>query len=517
MTEPSGRESTGLQSSWLQGCGAAILLMLGILWLHISPLHSDLYHRVLPLNSVYWGVVIDLAIVCALAGGVLSLLKKTDSTQRSAWWAMIAAVLLWRLHLFLIWQGSIPARPVKPNITLLVCIGIGLALRFTSRAGYQRMVQGLQLVLGLVGVCIFWIMPELLYTAIHPEPHEQPGFARVVPQAVKPERRVVWVVFDELSQDQLTDHRQPGIDLPAFDRLRSESVTFSNVQPAGYYTELVLPSLLWGNIVKGERSNLDGQLSVKTNNGWQRFPADQSIFADAHRAGWSTGVAGWYNPYCRTYAAELDRCRWLLSTPIPGEYSPQQSVVWNVFAPVRKSVLRLVGHKFRAPTNAVVHASDYSKMMDWSHQLIDDEDVRFVFLHLPIPHPYGIYDRRTAQMGVEGSYLDNLVLADSAMSQIMQWIDSTQSAAETTLVVCSDHSWRVPMWRKTPGWTAEDEAAAKGRFDTRPVLMVRLAGETQPQAISQAFPALKEHDLVETLLKGSPTPDALGAWALAQR
>ena len=50
--------------TWLEGCGAAILFTLAYTWFHISPLHTDLYHRLLPLNSVYWGVAIDVVVMC---------------------------------------------------------------------------------------------------------------------------------------------------------------------------------------------------------------------------------------------------------------------------------------------------------------------------------------------------------------------------------------------------------------------------------------------------------------------
>ena len=42
--------------TWLEGCGAAILFTLAYTWFHISPLHTDLYHRLLPMNSVYWAL-----------------------------------------------------------------------------------------------------------------------------------------------------------------------------------------------------------------------------------------------------------------------------------------------------------------------------------------------------------------------------------------------------------------------------------------------------------------------------
>jgi hypothetical protein len=353
--------------------------------------------------------------------------------------------------------------------------------------------------------------------AIHREPHEQSGFVRPVPHASLPQHRIVWVVFDELSYDQIVDHRQAGINLPAFDRLRAESLIFSHVQPAGYFTGLVLPSLLTGKTVISERSNLDGDLSVKTESGWAKLNADQSIFADVHAKGWSTGVAGWYNPYCRTYGAELDRCDWIYSAPTPGGFDPRKSVWTNAFAPIRQLFLEAIGRTDPAYSDTAAHTSDYRQLMDWSHQLLADENTRFVFLHLPIPHPPNIYSRQTGTLGATGSYLDNLVLADSALSEVMQWIAATKSAPLTTLVICSDHSWRVPMWSKNGIWTAEDERASQGKFDPRPVLMVHLPEEKAPYTISQPFMAIKEHDLIENLLTTEPTPQSLLAWISTQQ
>jgi hypothetical protein len=503
----------------LQGCGLAILLMLGTLWVHISPKHANLYHSLLPLNHVYWGMVIDLAAVCVLATVALSFIERLPPRARfggtSLWWAVLGALFIASIHSGMTRLMWVNARSFTPEFTFITCACIGIALSLWKRSFYVRIVGAIRLTLALLGVCIFWIMAQLVYMAIHPEPHEESGFIKPVPHAALPLHRIVWVVFDELSQDQVADHRQPGVDLPAFDRLRAESLTFTKVRPAGYYTGLVLPSLLLGKIVTAERSNLDGQLSVKTAQGWTNLLANESIFADAQRQGWRTGVAGWYNPYCRTYASQLDRCDWLFSSPLPGDYDPRKSVLANVFAPLRQPLLGIMGDNDPSASDTVEHTSDYRQLMEWSHQLIADEDIRFVFLHLPVPHPPGIYDRRTLKLGAQGSYLDNLVLADSALSKIMQWIAATKSAPLTTLVMCSDHSWRVPMWSKSVIWTAEDDRASRGKFDPRPVLIVRLPGETKPYDVSQPFSAVKEHDLVESLLKTTPTPEALKAWASA--
>ena len=75
--------------------------------------------------------------------------------------------------------------------------------------------------------------------------------------------RIVWLLFDELSYDQAFDHRFPGLAMPAFDKLKSESVSFSDLQPAGYHTERVIPSFFLGHVVNDIRSNLDGEPMVQ--------------------------------------------------------------------------------------------------------------------------------------------------------------------------------------------------------------------------------------------------------------
>jgi hypothetical protein len=503
--------------TWLEGAGAGLLLTLRYTWLHLSPLHSDLYHRLLPLNSIFWGVAIDLVFVSLLASFILGLLDRYDPSRKSLWWALLAGFLASRVYVFLVWLGIVSASLIKPQLLLILCLVAAIAFWFLARRFYPQAVEIFRLGLALVGLSIFWALPQLVYMAMRPEPHEQPTFVRPVTQAALPQRRIIWLLFDELSQDQVIDHRQPGIQLPELDSFRSQSVMFSDVQPAGYYTELVLPSLILGKRITGERSDLQGQLSVKTTDmGWHKFPVDESIFAAAQRSGWPSGVAGWYNPYCRTYASVLNWCAWTLTTPLPGEYSPDQSVLLNAFAPIRRSTLRLIGQKQHVPSSAQNMASDDSEIMQWSHELIDDENIRFLLIHLPVPHPGGYYNRHTGELGVAGSYLDNLVLADKTLGQLTQWINATHSAPQTTIILCSDHSWRVPMWRKSPQWTSEDERVSGNRFDPRPVLMVRFPDETTPRTIAQPFPALKEHNLIDALMHNAMSPSDLEAWAAQQ-
>lgn len=504
----------GLLTILLEGCGAGILLMLRYAWPHLSPLHTDLYHRMLPMNSVYGAVAIDLAIVCLVCAAVFWVLDRRDAKGTTLAWTVVGAALFTQAWAFFVGQGYINVHLIKPVWLALVCIGVGVALWFWRRVWYRGAVKMFRGGLALLGICIVWMLPQLIHMAAHAEPHDVRQFARAVPAASLPQRRVIWILFDELSQDQTFDHRQPGMELPQLDKFRSQSVMFSDVRPAGYFTELVLPSLLWGHVVTAERSDLSGNLSVKSAGRWQRYPTGETVFADAERGGWSTGLSGWYNPYCRTYGEYLDWCAWSMRwSEIPGKYRQGSSLWWNANAPLMRAEAKLTGRKNPTPSTVENHTEDYRDLMRGAHTLIDDGKIGFVFLHLPLPHPGGFYDRKTGQIGVHGSYLDNLALTDRTLGELMGWIAQTPLASQTTVIVCSDHSWRVPLWSKTSTWTKEDAAASRGRFDPRPVLMVHFPGETAPGVVGEPFAAIREHDLVELLLHGAMTPKELEGWA----
>ena len=143
-------------------------------------------------------------------------------------------------------------------------------------------------------------------------------------------------------------------------------------------------------------------------------------------------------------------------------------------------------------------------------KLIRDGQLLFVFIHLPVPHPPGFYDRNSHQLSARGNYLDNLVLADDTLQQIQLEIAQTPWAADTTLIISSDHSWRIPIWRNQPGWTAEEERVSGGVFDTRPVFVIHFPGQIEGTAITAKESELLEHDIVAAMLDGKvDSPESL--------
>jgi len=354
--------------------------------------------------------------------------------------------------------------------------------------------------------------------AFHGQASDQLAFRTPV-NASPPPRRIIWILFDELSYAQAFESRDASLVLPNFDWLRERSTLFSELSPAGYYTVRVVPSFLIGRQVQDLRSTLNGQalIRLEKSSHWQQLYPRQTIFAEAQRDGWTTGVAGWSNPYCRLLSPVLNSCYWLPDQFTPGflysHMSPRRSALKNAFAPLANSILRLQHKPSPDPGLNEFHRRDAEELIAPAMALIRDEQMGFVFIHLAVPHPPGVYDRRTEQTRNSGSYLDNLALADRDLGELLAAVSSTNRANRTTIVVCSDHSWRVPMWRNSLIWTQEDERASNGFFDSRPVLIVHFPEQTAGVEVKQPENSLILHAMLEAMLRGEiANRQQLAAW-----
>ncbi len=489
-----------------QGFAAAILLLLLRVWPQISPHHAVLYHSFLPMQSMIWGVFIDLIVVALLAALLFSYLERSEAGRRNAVWALVAAVLVPALaaDVAAVWQINLPH--IYGELLFYGTLLLALALRWLRPVFYQRAVRGSRFLLLLVGCSLVWMVPELLYQALRAQPADtEVPVSRAGPSSVAMPvggRRIVWLLFDELSYNQVFEHRFPGLSMPVFDKLKSESVLFTDLQPVGDTTERVVPSFFLGQVVNRLRSDLDGRPSVKLagQRGWQSFDAHATVFADAQRLGWTTGVVGWHNPYCRILAGTLNYCFWTMGDGQWNGTAPSYSALRNALAPVMEVVEGWQQSSDHPQEKK--HAADLAALVPQAEALIRDQSIGFVFIHLSVPHPPGIYDRRSPHPGATGTYIDNLALADRTLGKLMETLNATPAAAKTTLIVCSDHSWRIALWRPTGQWSREEEIASQGRFDPRPVLMIHQPGQRAEQDVNQPFDEIRIHDIIEHLLRG---------------
>ena len=129
-----------------------------------------------------------------------------------------------------------------------------------------------------------------------------------------------------------------------------------------------------------------------------------------------------------------------------------------------------------------------------------------MFIHLPVPHPPGIYDRRSGHQRATGTYIDDLALAAMSLEQLMATLETTASAAKTTVIVCSRPLLAGGLVAaNTAMESEEEETASHGRFDPRPVLMIHFPGQTTEHDITRPFDEIRIHDIIARMLRGQGT------------
>ena len=316
--------------------------------------------------------------------------------------------------------------------------------------------------------------------------------------------------------------------MPAFDALAAQSSVLTHVIPAGSKTDLVLPALIMGKPVEAIRASAAGELYTRETDRspWAVFPQHDTVFQDALNRGYSTGVAGWFNPYCRILPEVLDHCFWRMYTVLDNGLGSDESFTTNVrmaIAAVRAGGLHdpaMTGTDWLASQHNLGgrgHLADYNQLLAEGKRLLADASVNLVLLHLPVPHPGGIFDRRTGQFALKHtSYVDNLALADQCLAALRKELERLGEWETAAVVVMGDHSWRTNlMWRPMPTqWTAEDEKASQGgQFDDRPAYLVKLPEQKSGLQIDVPFDAVKTRALLDGLLAGQwKTPEQMAAW-----
>jgi hypothetical protein len=387
----------------------------------------------------------------------------------------------------------------------------GILLLFVQRRRWYRAVLRLGdtagVFLAIFALCsiaqLVWVMRW------KPSPQQYTATWAKTPQTPRQHPLLVWIVFDELSYDQVFEHRAHDLRLPAFDSLRSQSTVYTNVQPIGRRTVMVIPSLFTGHLIDDFRYSFDNRFNVHYTGvpGWHPLDGKQTVFADAQKSGWRTAAVGWYNPYCSIYTSALDNCFWTNRDTIDGPMAQGNSLWRNTLSPLQQMAHGAVYSTRRAERDLCSYdvRQRYQTHIDLQHhafQLLKTDQADFIFLHLAVPHSPNIWSRINDNytQTCNSSYLDNLALADRYLGQILGVLKSSPRWKDTTLIVQGDHSWRIDLWNWMPSWTGEDEAASRQVFDPRPALLIHQAGQMQPQLNATAWSLLQVHDVIEKLL-----------------
>ena len=163
----------------------------------------------------------------------------------------------------------------------------------------------------------------------------------------------------------------------------------------------------------------------------------------------------------------------------------------------------------------------FRRMLEDAKRIANDRSIGFAYVHWPVPHPPGIYDRRADALEAtkESSYLDNLRLVDRTLGELRRAMEATGTWDDTTILVTSDHWWRARLWREEGALTPEDEPYA----DVVPVdhhvpFVLKLAGQKSGVAYDHTFNTVLTRDHFGAILRGEVrTPESVAQWLDAHR
>lgn len=499
--------------TWLQGAGAAALLLFPLYDTAISNLSNVRMHTPAPPAMFASSLIANLAVVSlllAVLGGWLR--DRTGGSQLKLLLpGLVFASLVEAVHINTEGFESV-------HLWMIVAVAVtalALLLRLRWPRGERALLQVASATLMGLGFFSFYVVLQLLRLASwQPSPNFTAHTQTPINASGGP-RRIVWILFDELSYQQVFGHRYSGLRLPNFDELRKSSTVYTNSLPVGSATEKVVPSILLNERISRVDYTASNRLEVASGNGaLHPFDAAATPFALAHQQGLTTAVVGWYNPYCSILAPYLNQCYWTDDMVTPSVFAGEG--FWQNFFDPWVRYAMVFRHVKRRKTLAY-RVRAYRDLMRHAQAMLRQPGPEFIFLHLPLPHPPGIYNRQLGQMDTSGtrSYIDNLALTDKTLGQILLPLQQSPQWRDTSVVICGDHSWRVPTWTKTRYWSAEDEAASNGEvFDRRPMIMVHQAGETFPATVIAPFSLLRVHTILDDLIAGGRPP--VGATAISR-
>jgi hypothetical protein len=529
--------------------GITTLFLFWLITPAVLPSHSAFYHWSGTARSFYVPIALDFIVFWLLLTLLLWIARFPGRLRVLTWGGLLLFgpwIVLSNLKVLLLplVNNFIFFSPSWTRVVagILFLIAIFSTTLFTMRwrsayaARFERVISSATTILICTGIFGCYMLCKLAYYGWQASSVTD-GYKlhHVAKTATIQPHRIVWIIFDELSHDQVYEHRFRGLQLPAFDALAKEATVFSNVVPIDIHTEVVIPGLLTGIPVDKIQPSASGQLSVhnaKSGN-WQIFNQHDTVFQDALNAGYSTGVVGVFNPYCRLLPGVLNNCYW-----IENQVPRSGTVLSNMLAPafvflnsfakmavaffpsnVRISAVArfpiLAGTRERS---AVLHIEDFQDLYAASDRLLRDRSADFIFLHLPIPHPAGIYNRATAKLTTSPStYIDNLALTDKCLAGLRAALEQTGQWDSSTVIIMGDHSWRSKqIWKTDPTtWSAEEEQASHGgQYDPRPAYIVKLAGQTTGTRIDTSFQAVNTRKLFDELLAHQiNTPADLSTWS----
>ncbi len=479
------------------------------------------YYRLAPPDTgLLIPVLLDVALLTILLWFCARLVRRLALPWLTtiAQCAFLMALMAPSRHIVNWWVkphiDELTALIIQRSIDALIVAGIVMLVFFRLRIALL-IGRGIALVVvPLIAVNLFCIF--LLW---RPSPE---SFASRQPAArvtALNTTRMVWIIFDEMDQRLVFPERPPAIELPELDRLRSEAIYATNVRSPDYWTRSSIPALLTGNHVQSTFPTAPNDLTLTFDDGTRRpWSTQQTVFSRVRAFGVNSGLTGWFHPYCRVIGDQLTSCFWephrhAITSLTHYRYARSLGIASGMAAQVLLYLDRLplirrlnfIDHLRRAelPIMREEQVAEYQRLISESVRMAADPLLGLVVIHLPIPHPVGIYSRFTNSIsaGDGANYLDNLELADRSLGRLRRAIERAGLWDKTALLVTSDHPFRGDLWKdELVNWSREEAELTGNRNGELVPFVLKLPGQTKNVTYTAPFNNMLTHDLALALL-----------------
>lgn len=503
-TVRSNPDKTNSLLRFLLCFSTANLLMLSV-WKEILFMKSESYYFLLSAPSApdYLAAVANTIWIALLLWGVLEWVQKSNRRWlmaiTSTFFVILLLIPLNTIRLVVPFQlgiGVLSERIRRAHLlipVLLLVAGSGIMmLRFR-----RVLLRGVVLLVLILTPFGFMTIAQALMKAVSTPVKDQPS--QTIPPvrkatAYQDEVRIVWMIFDELSESIMFSQRPPGLELPAMDRFRTESVQVTQARSPSSETFLSIPSLLTGIPMSKAYTVGMSKLKVipKGSSEAASLSSIPNVFTLAREARMETTVVGWFHPYCRLFDGSLDHCS---SRPV------FETVIGQVTAE-DKTILISMGNQVRALSPFVRRSlaiDAYQKILADSNRAVSIAS-GIVFLHFSIPHAPVIYDRKNGKLtsfalsNIRG-YVDNVALVDRTFAELRESMEESGQWQRTVVILSSDHPWR-------------DKPEYDGSTDSFVPFLVSMPDRTGPIELNFEFDTVYTKELIAAIIQRKITDNA---------
>jgi hypothetical protein len=488
-----------------------------------------------PDPAFLWAIVVDVVVLSVVILLLLSLYQRENSPLKLSSKVVLALISLFALYqLWLSANASFYGVLGERNIIIFRLAVIGLLLVFLLRTR-RRALLYLRKVAFILAPLFFIFLVQGLWTYYGPASRRLgPGHAAGLLPASRSGARVIWIIFDELDSRLLFENRPARIHTPHFNALREHSLFADHVKSPARNTISAIPSLLLAKrIPQDDDIDLDIRPVAVRFDGCSQFTTFRSqpnIFRRVRALGINTAVSGWYHPYCRMFRNDLSAC----ASAVGAETSVAILQELLRDRPIYAKAAYLTNWQARQlPFNQRLHwispmpgqaaylrqilINKLEFVLQNGERMLQDRKLQFVFLHIPSPHPPGIWNTRkdTFTTSNQANYADNLELADMILGRIRRILEETGDWDRATILVSSDHPYRPDHWLVNGEVPPSPEMIRLTQMQWQPYIpfFLKLPGQRTGSIYHRKFNSVLSADLLlDTLEDKIQTPAQALKW-----